>query len=136
MSWRSGAELFAEVWPLIQARVRDKRQRSEFTAGLLRLLIEHDVDPVDVADIHPEVRAALAEIGVETLPIRDDDNPDEAVAGCVHQLGHTDPGARATAAEALRHFVPEASDPGKAAAVALRALVGILGDAVPKVRRE
>ena len=58
MSWRTGAELFREVWPVIQAHIRDKRQRREFTAGLLRLLVEHDVDPADVADVHPEVRAA------------------------------------------------------------------------------
>lgn len=136
MSWRAGAELFAEVWPLIQARLRDRRVRREFTAGLLRLLVEHDVDPADVADVHPEVRAALTAIGVETPPAGDDDDPDEAVADCVRQLGHADPTNRATAAEALRDFVPEASEPGKAAALALPALVGILGDAVPKVRRQ
>lgn len=59
MAWRTGAELFADVGPLIQARVPNQRQRREITAGLLRLLIEHDVDPTDVADVHPEVRAAL-----------------------------------------------------------------------------
>lgn len=136
MSWRSGSELFCEMWPLIQARIRDKQRRREFTAGLLRHLIEHDVDPEDVADVHPEVRAALAAAGVEALPGGDDDDPDEAVAGCVRQLGHADAGARATAAEAVRHFVPQAREPGKAAAVALPALVGVLGDAAPKVRRQ
>lgn len=135
MSWRAGAELFADVWPLIRTRVRNKRQRQEITAGLLRLLVEHDVDPSDVADIHPEVRAALAAIGVEVQESGDDVS-DEAVAGCIHQLEATDATARATAAEALRHFVPEASEPNKAAAAALPALARVLDDPVSKVRRQ
>ncbi|MDY3563570.1 hypothetical protein R5W23_005184 [Gemmata sp. JC673] len=135
MSWRAGAELFADVWPLIQARVRNKRQRQEVTAGLLRLLVEHDVDPSDVADIHPEVRAALAAIGAE-VPESGPGAPDEAVAGCIRQLVATDAKDRAAAAEALRHFVPEAREPNAAATAALPALAGLLSDPVPKVRRE
>ncbi|WP_040892081.1 hypothetical protein, partial [Zavarzinella formosa] len=73
----------------------------EFTTGLLRLLVEHDVDPADVADIHPEIRIALAAIGAEPPPEREDDDPDADVANCIRQLGHADPAARTNAAEAL-----------------------------------
>ncbi len=136
MSWRAGAELFADVWPLIQARVRNKRQRQEITVGLLRLLLEQDIDPADVADVHPEVRAALAALGAEVPAAGDDIDPHDAVAGCARRLGAADADARATAAEALRHFVPLAGDPNRAAGVALPALAGALADAVPRVRRE
>jgi hypothetical protein len=133
MAWRAGAEWFADVWPLIESRLRDKRQRREFTAALLRLLVEFDVEPADVADVHLEVRAALAAIGVEVPPAEEEG---DAVAVGVRGLASDDPAARAASAEALRHFVASADDPTVAAAVALPALAEVLNDPVPKVRRE
>jgi hypothetical protein len=65
MSWRSGSKLFAEVWPLVQANIPDAEHRIEFTAELLRLFAANDMDPYDVEDIHPEVRAAMRHAGIE-----------------------------------------------------------------------
>lgn len=64
MSWRSGSKLFVEVWPLIQTHVSNKKQRQEFVASLLRVFLEWDIDPYDVADVHPDVAKALQAIGV------------------------------------------------------------------------
>ncbi|VTU00762.1 hypothetical protein BN873_30024 : Uncharacterized protein OS=Candidatus Competibacter denitrificans Run_A_D11 GN=BN873_30024 PE=4 SV=1: HEAT [Gemmataceae bacterium] len=132
MAWRAGAELFADVWPLIQTRVREKRLRHEFTAALLQLFIDHDIDPHDVADLNPEVRAALASIGIET---QYESEAEQAVTDCVRQIEATEASARATAAEALRHFVPLADDPNRAAVHVLPALLKLLRDPVPRVCR-
>ncbi|WP_439622166.1 HEAT repeat domain-containing protein [Gemmata sp.] len=132
MAWRAGAELFADVWPLIQYRVRDRRQRHEFTASLLRLLVEHDTDPTDVADLHPEVRAALASIGIETPH---ESEAEQAVIDCARHLESAEASARATAAEALRHFAPLADEPRRAAVHVLPALIKLLRDPVPRVAR-
>ena len=65
MSWRSGSKLFIEIWPAVQANIPDRQLRIEFTAELLRLFVENDMDPYDVEDVHPEVRAAMRRAGME-----------------------------------------------------------------------
>ena len=65
MSWRSGSKLFAEMWPLIQTNIPDKEYRVEFTAFLLKKMVQDDMDPWDVEDIHPEVREALRKAGIK-----------------------------------------------------------------------
>lgn len=65
MSWRTGSKLFVEMWPLIQANIADRAHRVDFTARLLQLLIDDDMDAYDVEDVHADVRAALRKIGVE-----------------------------------------------------------------------
>ncbi len=65
MSWRAGSKLFTEMWPLIQAGIVDRGHRIDFTARLLQILIDDDMDPYDVEDVHPDVRAALRKIGVD-----------------------------------------------------------------------
>ena len=65
MSWPAGSKLFAEMWPLIQAGIVDREHRIDFTARLLQILIDDDMDPYDVEDVHADVRAALRKIGVE-----------------------------------------------------------------------
>ena len=65
MSWRTGSKLFAEIWPLIQSHITDREHRIEFTAHLLELMVRDDMDPFDVEDIHPEVRAAMRQAGIE-----------------------------------------------------------------------
>lgn len=65
MSWRSGSQLFIEIWPLIQANIPDRDQRIEFTSELLEQFVDWDMDPGDVEDLHPDVRAAMREAGIE-----------------------------------------------------------------------
>ena len=65
MSWPAGSKLFVEMWPLIQANITDRTHRIDFTARLLQVLIDDDMDPYDVEDVHADVRAALRKIGVE-----------------------------------------------------------------------
>jgi hypothetical protein len=65
MSWRSGSQLFIEIWPAIQTNIPDRQYRIEFTAKLLSLFVEDDMDPFDVEDIHPDIRAAMRHAGIE-----------------------------------------------------------------------
>ena len=79
MSWRSGSKLFAEMWPLIQANIPDREHRVDFAARLLRQMVRDDMDPFDVEDLHPDVRAAMRRAGIEiSEPER---YPDEGAPG-------------------------------------------------------
>ena len=62
MAWRTGAQLFAEMWPLIKARVKPDDFRAEFVHTLLAYFLECDVDPDDLEGLDPEVDAALARL--------------------------------------------------------------------------
>lgn len=64
MSWRTGSKLFLEIWPSILANITDREARIEFTARLLQLFSEEDMDTWDVEDVHPDVRAALRRSGL------------------------------------------------------------------------
>ncbi|MES3023446.1 MAG: hypothetical protein V4857_17925 [Pseudomonadota bacterium] len=64
MSWRSGSKLFSEIWPSIQSNIPDRELRIEFTSKLLPLFLRQDMDPFDVEDIHPDVRAAMRVAGI------------------------------------------------------------------------
>ena len=66
MSWRAGSKLFAEIWPAIQANMTDRQERVDFTAKLLTLFIEDDMDPSDVAGVHPDVKAAIEKAGLDS----------------------------------------------------------------------
>jgi len=65
MSWRSGSKLFIEIWPAIQSNIPNREERIEFTAGLLTLFVRDDMDPWDVEDIHPDIRSAMRQAGIE-----------------------------------------------------------------------
>ena len=65
MSWSSGSKLFIEIWPLIQSNIPDREHRIDFTAQLLKQVVRDDMDPYDVEDIHPDVRAAMRRAGIE-----------------------------------------------------------------------
>lgn len=65
MSWRAGSKLFAEMWPLIQSNIHDREHRIDFTRNLLELMVKDDMDPYDIEDVHPEVRAAMRAAGIE-----------------------------------------------------------------------
>ena len=66
MSWRSGADLFAAMWPLIREKIPDEEHRRDFTARLLAIMIEDDLDPYNVEDIDPEVHDILKTLGCWT----------------------------------------------------------------------
>ena len=85
MSWRSGSKLFIEMWPLIQANIPDREHRIEFTAHILKQMVRDDMDPFDVEDIHPDVRAAMRHASIEiSEPERYKD--DDATGGIKRKL--------------------------------------------------
>jgi hypothetical protein len=53
------------MWPLIQANIPDQEHRVEFTGYILKQMVRDDMDPVEVEDIHPDVRAAMRQAGIE-----------------------------------------------------------------------
>ncbi len=65
MSWRSGSKLFCEMWPLILANIPDREQRIDFTARLLKLFEDDNMDTYDVEDVHPDIRAAMRQAGIK-----------------------------------------------------------------------
>jgi len=78
MSWRAGSKLFSEMWPLLLTHIPDRSHRIDFTARLLQLLIDDDMDAYDVEDVHADVRAALRRLGVELAqPELFTDDPDD-----------------------------------------------------------
>jgi hypothetical protein len=65
MSWRAGARLFREMWPLIQSHIPDDKFRAEFVRDLLGLFMNCDMDGTDVRRMHPDVDAILDELQVD-----------------------------------------------------------------------
>jgi hypothetical protein len=65
MSWRTGSTLFLEIWPHVQTNIPDREERIDFTAKLLQLFVDEDMDPYDVEDVHPDIRAAMLRAGME-----------------------------------------------------------------------
>jgi len=57
--------MFIEMWPLIQSNIPDREHRISFTSRLLELLVEDDMDPFDIEDTHPDVRAAMRLVDLE-----------------------------------------------------------------------
>ena len=77
MSWRTGSKLFIEMWPLIQANIADKEQRIEFTGELLEVFANWDMDTYEIEDVHPDIRAAMRQVGIEIADpdkYKDDDD--------------------------------------------------------------
>jgi hypothetical protein len=53
------------MWPIIETNILDREHRIDFTARLLKLFEEDDMDTYDVEDLHPDVRAAMQRAGIE-----------------------------------------------------------------------
>jgi hypothetical protein len=53
------------MWPLIQANITDREERIEFTGELLQLFARQDMDTWDIEDVHPDIRAAMRQVGIE-----------------------------------------------------------------------
>jgi hypothetical protein len=64
VSWRAGAKLFREMWPLIQANVPESDFRAEFLKGLLTYFMDCDMEGTDMRRIHAEIDKALDELGI------------------------------------------------------------------------
>ena len=64
MSWRAGATLFREIFPLIQRHVPEDKFRAEFVRDLLDFFQSCDMDGTDLRRVHPEIEKALDELGV------------------------------------------------------------------------
>ncbi len=62
MSWREGAKLFREMWPLIQKHVPEADFRKEFVRDLLHFFVECDMDGTDLRRFHPEIDEALDDL--------------------------------------------------------------------------
>ncbi|HUG94207.1 MAG TPA: hypothetical protein VML55_25485 [Planctomycetaceae bacterium] len=64
VSWRSGAKLFREMWPLIQTHIPEGEVRDEFVRDLLDFFMDCDMDGTDLRRLHPEIDKALDELDV------------------------------------------------------------------------
>jgi hypothetical protein len=62
MAWRTGAALFAEIWPSIAIHVKPDDFRQQFVERLLALFLDCDTDPTDLAGIDPEVDRVLEKL--------------------------------------------------------------------------
>jgi hypothetical protein len=65
MSWRAGARLFREIWPLIQRHVPEDEFRAEFVRDLLDFFQRCDMDGTDLRRFDPEIDKALDELDVD-----------------------------------------------------------------------
>ncbi len=72
MAWRTGAELFREIWPQIKARVTPDEFRQEFVEHLVGYFLECDVDPTDLQGLDPKIDQALRNL--EAVPDCDDED--------------------------------------------------------------
>lgn len=64
MSWRAGARLFRDMWPLLQVHLPESEFRQMFQRDLLEFFAECDMDPTDLRRFHPELDQLLDELGV------------------------------------------------------------------------
>jgi hypothetical protein len=59
MSWRQGATLFREMWPLIEKHIPEREYRFEFVMELLEYFMDCDMDGNDLLGFHPEIDEVL-----------------------------------------------------------------------------
>ena len=64
MSWRAGATLFREIFPLIQRHVPEDDFRAEFVRDLIDFFQRCDMYGAELRRIHPDIEKALDELGV------------------------------------------------------------------------
>jgi len=65
MSWRTGSKIFLEIWPAIKASITNHEERVRFTAELIRVFVEEDMDTWDIEDVDPDIRRAIVTAGYE-----------------------------------------------------------------------
>lgn len=65
MSWRTGSKLFLEIWPAIKANITDQEERIEFTAALIHVFVQEDMDTWEIEDVDPDIRKAIVQAGCE-----------------------------------------------------------------------
>jgi hypothetical protein len=64
MSWRAGAKLFRDIFPLIKRQVPEEEFRAEFVRDLIVFFQHCDMDATDLRRTDPEIEKALDELGV------------------------------------------------------------------------
>ncbi len=64
MSWRAGARLFRDIWPLSQRHAPEDEFRAEFVRDLIDFFQSCDMDGTGLRRVHPEIDKALDELGV------------------------------------------------------------------------
>ncbi len=64
MSWRAGAKLFRDIWPLVQTNIPHPAAREAFMRDLLKTFANSDLDLVDLRRMHPEIDSLLDELCV------------------------------------------------------------------------
>ena len=77
MSWRSGSALFCDMRPAIQTHIPDRERRIDFTAQLLQLFVNDDMDPCDVEELHPDVREAMRRAELDVADSEEEDEGEE-----------------------------------------------------------
>ena len=65
MSWRTGSKLFLEIWPVIKANIPDREERIEFTAALIQVFVQEDMDTWEIEDVDLDIRKAIVQAGYE-----------------------------------------------------------------------
>jgi len=65
MSWRTGSKLFLQIWPAIKANITNREERIEFTAALIRVFVEEDMDTYEIEDVDGDIRKAIVQAGYE-----------------------------------------------------------------------
>lgn len=65
MSWRTGSKLFLDIWPAIKENIPDRGQRIDFTAALIGVFVNEDMDTWDIEDVDPDIRSAILKAGYE-----------------------------------------------------------------------
>jgi|GEM_PF-2144110 len=101
MSWRSGARLFLEMWPLLKKHIPERKERDLFATDLLELFASWDIDPMDLGEFDPELDALIGYEG-------SDESPEQAVLSCIEGLSDSDPETQNINAEALSWFAGQA----------------------------
>lgn len=102
MSWRSGAALFTELWPLVKEHIPQGNIRKEFTVDLLNIFERWDVDRANLRGVDPELDVALAVEG------HDEPRGANCISWCLDGLSDDDPGTRVLCAQAISYIVERA----------------------------
>ncbi len=61
MSWRTGANLIVEIWPIVKKHIQREEDLEYFSKGLLKLFISNDIDTDDIKGLDPLLDKLIAD---------------------------------------------------------------------------